>query len=176
MKKCLFIPLCMLFLLPICFFGCERKDTAQSVLNAVCVSETALPAGGYYLWSPSDHPSEISGDSSPFRTMDSTLFSALFGNGTLPAEADCILEGACYFAYTEPYEISVFLCKSAAEAERVAKLCLRRLDLLRTGYDKRENADRSFAEHSRILRSGRWVLLCVSKEPEETCRAFRRAL
>ena len=168
--------LCTLFLLSLCLCGCGRSSSAPDVLRAVCSGEAALPAGRYYFRSASPPLSEATGEPSEFYGMDEKLFAALFGDGSLPAEADCITECACYFSYTEPNEISVFLCKSSADAERVAKLCLRRLEFLRTHYRGDGHGGVDLTEKARILRSGRWVLFCVSQAPEETCHAFRRAL
>ncbi|MBQ2734994.1 MAG: DUF4358 domain-containing protein [Clostridia bacterium] len=78
---------------------------------------------------------------------------------------DEIADAACYFSYAHPCEFGVFLCKSASSAQTVAKMCLRRLDILKS-YRTYEGLDEStvsaYLENASVTVRGKYVILRVS--------------
>ena len=71
-------------------------------------------------------------------------------------------------------EFSVFLCDSNADTDAVAQMCLRRLSYLKSYWKDTEDA--SYLQNASVTVRGRWVVLCVSSDPENAIRAFRGAI
>jgi hypothetical protein len=146
--------------------GCfSSPPTPESVVRFLCSSVSSLPAGRLYVLSaPQDDAMHPRAD----------LLASAFGQGALPPEMEEVEDAAFYFSLNSPCELAVFLCKSAGGTEAVARMCLHRLDVLKSyGYDG-ENA--VMTENATVTVCGRWVLLCVSPDPAATQRAFRQAL
>ena len=156
---------CLLLLVCLLLGGCASNATPTMVLQAVMEAEKPLPAGRFYLLSaPQDdphHPSE-------------GLLAAAFGNGRFPPEMSEVEDAAFYLSVTAPCELAVFLCKSTDGADAVAKMCLRRADLLMR--DSTNGGKGVAPESVAVTVRGKWVILCVSSDPAAACRAFRRAL
>lgn len=145
--------------------GCSRSTpTPSAVLDALCAAEVPLPAGRVYL---------LGGAQANAHHADGELLAALFGGGILPGELGEVEDAAFYLSFSHPCEFSVFLCKSADGTDAVAKMCLRRLDFLRS-Y-RGEGDGKIYAENASVTVRGRWVLLCVSNDSEGALRAFRQA-
>ena len=136
----------------------------------MCEAETSLPAGKLYVLSAPEDSEEY---------FPSALFAATFGNGSAPPELDLIDDAAIYFSYATSCELAAFLCKSADGTDAVAKMCLRRLDVLKNYRDSDRTSqieDTDLLENATVTVRGRWVILCVSSDPDAALRAFRRSL
>ena len=156
---------CLLLLTCLLLGGCDSDATPATVLQAVTEAEKPLPAGRLYLLSaPSEDP----------RHPSEGLLSATFGNGKLPPEMSEVEDAAFYLSVTAPCELAVFLCKSTDGADAVAKMCLRRADLLMR--DPTNGGKGVAAESVAVTVRGKWVIFCVSSDPAAACRAFRQAL
>ncbi len=162
---------CLLLLVLLCTTGCAgRGATASEVLGGMCRAEKPLPAGKLYVLSaPEDSEEQLCPD----------LFAVIFGNGNPTPELDLLEDAAIYLCYTEPIELAVFLCKSTDGTDAVAKMCLRRLEILknyRNTGDMTEQEHPDPTEHASVSIHGRWVVLCVSTNPDAVLRAFRKSL
>ena len=159
----------LLLLLTLCasaLCGCfSAPPTPEALVQAMCRSIHSLPAGRLYVLSaPQDDDKHLSAD----------LLASAFGQGAPPPEMEEVEDAALYFSLRSPCELAVFLCKNAGGTEAVAKMCLHRLDVLKSyGYDG-ENA--AMTENATVTVCGRWVVMCVSPDPAAAQRAFRQAL
>ena len=156
---------CLILVLVILFGGCSGKQASPAeALDAICATEKPLPAGKVYLRSaPTDSGSHLS----------DALIATVYGNGILPPALDGVRDAACFFSYTQPCELAVFLCKSNNSTDAVAKMCLRRIDSLKAQWANNDSA-LPYLENACVTVRGRWVILCVSSDPSAALRAFRR--
>ena len=137
--------------------------TPLEVVRAMHAAEKPTPQGKIYC---------LSVDEDNCETLTRELITVLFGDGVYPPEMDGVRDAACFLSYRDACEISVFYCRSADEADDVAMLLLRRLELLR-----RERPD--FAEKlesASVTVRGRWALLCISGDTPALLRVFRRTV
>lgn len=157
--------LCVLCLGSACHRG---AGSPYELLLAMQAAEAPLPSGKLYLRSaPEGDPSHLS----------DPLLAALFGNGALPPAMDGVEDAACFFSYTHPCEFSVFLCKTLSSTSAVSQMCLRRLDAIRQhrSYDGLDDAAVSdYLDRASVTVRGRYVILCVSSDPDAAFRAIRR--
>ena len=164
------IRLCALFcLLALLLSGCggHRSVTPRDAVMAMCRAEVPLPCGKVYVRSaPQDSAEHLS----------DRLLTAILGNGSLPPEIDLAEDIALFFSYTHPCEFAAFLCKNADGTDAVAQLCLRRLDVLRAYWDQRGSKFAAYTDRATVTVRGRWVILCVSSDPDAAMRALRRTL
>ena len=163
---------CFLFSLLFLFSACGNTASATSsqAINAICASQTGLPPGRIYVRSAAPDDAEFLSDA---------LLAATYGNGYLPPEMDEVTDAACFFSYTQPCEIAVFLCKTAAGTDAVAEMCLRRLDTLkqyRSKADIDESTHELYLENATVTVRGRWDILCAAPDPDAALRAFRKIL
>lgn len=160
--------LCLLLALLLLSGSCawQKNVTPAEVIDAMCAAEKPLPAGRIYLRSA---PTDTT------RHLSDPLLATTFGNGSPPPELDKISDAACFFSYTQPCELAVFLCKSADGTDAVAKMCLRRLDMLKAQHAQ-DSTNSHYFENACVVVRGRWVILCVSSDPSAVLRAFRRAV
>ena len=144
--------------------GCAASPaTPESLVQAMMQAEKPLPAGRLYVLSaPSDNA----------KTPTEELLAVTFGNGTLPPELSQVTDAAFFLSYTQPCEFAVFLCTNRAATEAVARMCLRRVD---TVLRAQGEVDQEIAAHAVTVR-GRWVILCLSSDPQSALRAFRQGL
>lgn len=143
--------------------GCARSaPDAGALLSAMLEETRPLPSGACYrLLAAQGEEGYASAE----------LLAALFGEGSTPVALDAVEDGAFYLSFTQPYEIGVFLCKSAGRTREVAEMCLHRLSRLRSYYSA--HGDESAEGCVRVF--GRWVILCFSHDPDAILQAFRRA-
>ena len=165
-SKVLFI-CCLLLTLALLLGGCGGAQVSPAeVLDAMCATQKPLPAGKILIRSlPQEND----------RHLSDTLLAVTFGNGSLPPALDGVRDAACFFSYTQPCELAVFLCNSNNAAQNVAKMCLRRLDLLKVQY-AHDAANQDCFENAAVVVRGKWVVLCVAPDPSAALRAFRRAV
>ena len=161
--------LCLLVLLALCassLCSCfSAPPTPEDLVQAMCRTVKSLPAGRLYV---------LSAPQDDTRHLQADLLASAFGQGKLPPEMEEVEDAAFYFSLRSPCEFAVFLCKSAGGTEAVARMCLHRLDVLKSyGYDG-DNA--AMTENATVTVCGRWVTLCVSPDPAAAQRAFRQAL
>ena len=149
--------------------SCRRSaQTPYEVLLTMQAIEKPLPAGKLYVRSAPE------GDK---LHLSDELLSALFGNGSIPPAMDGVEDAACFFSYSHPCEFAVFLCKTVHATSAVSKLCLKRLDTLRQyrSYEGLDDATVSeYLDRASVTVRGRYVILCVSSDPEAILRALRR--
>ena len=159
----------LLCLLALLLSGCSGHQavTPHDAVRAMCHAEVPLPCGKIYVRSaPKDSAEHLS----------DRLLTAILGNGCLPPEIDLTEDIALFFSYTHPCELAVFLCKNADGTDAVAQLCLRRLDVLRAYWDQRGSEFAAYTDRAIVTVRGRWVILCVSSDPDAALRALRRTL
>lgn len=158
--KCLL----MLLLLLLVFNGCASTAAVpESLVQAMMQAEKPLPAGRLYVLSAP------AGDS---QAPTEELLAATFGNGAPPQELARVTDAAFFLSYTQPCEFAVFLCDSRAATDEVARMCLRRVDAV---LRERGTVDEQTSSHAVTVR-GRWVILCLSSDPDAALRAFRGGL
>ncbi len=179
MKKRRFLSaLTLLIALLLAVTSCaSAPPAAKEVLSAMCKTQKSLPAGRFYVRSaPEDGEGLLSSD----------LFAATFGTAADPPELELITDAALYLCYSDSVELGVLLCQSADAAASVARLCRHRLDLLSRyripGSEESANpsvpsAPSSALDDSGLLTvRGRWVVYCLTPDPDAAMRAFRRSL
>ena len=150
-------------LLPLC--GCGRAVTAGEVLDAMCASQSDLPAGQIYWKSAS--PGEAG-------YADRELLAALYGEGELPPEFEVINDFAIRLCtFTEPCELAVFQCVSARDAYDVAQMCLRRAGRLKISCRETEHA--AMVDGAQVSVIGKIVLMAICNDPTSAIAAGRRA-
>ena len=142
--------------------GCAHQNPSASArLSAMLDEAHPLPSGALYrLFAAEDEE----GYASP------ELLASLFGEGSEPVALDAVEEGAFYLSFTQPYEVGVFLCKSAGRTREVSEMCLRRLSHLQAYFSTR-------GEHypkGCVRVFGRWVVVCFCEDPDAALQAFRR--
>ena len=147
--------------------SCSPKETltAHEAITALCGASSALPSGRLYL-----RDYDVASSS---HQLTDPLLSDLFGAGKLPPEMDLVQDAALYLAYAEPFEYAVFCCKSRDDTSRVALLCQQRIDRLRHPYATVADMPLSL-QNAVVSVRGRWVVLCMSPDPDTAIRAFRR--
>ena len=144
-----------LFFLVFCLFACESATQTADVLNTMCDTQSALPAGQIYRMDAVPGEAEYA---------DEELLAVLYGNGILPPEFDVINDFTirlCGFA--EPYELAVFQCVSQRDAYDVAQMCLRRAERLQIRCRETEYAELANGAQVRIV--GKYVLMAVCDDP-----------
>lgn len=169
MKKRRFKAILLLSLLLCHLLSCSaHPPTARAVLGAMCRSESALPAGEIYVrLAPQDGEAYLSDE----------MLSVIFGNGSLPPEAELIADAALYLSYTRHCEMAALLCKSTDGTDAIATMCLRRLDSLKSYWIGEESAENSMDfDQARVTVCGRWVIMTLCSDPEAALRAARRTL
>ena len=146
--------------------GCvSSAPTPETVVRSMCNAMGSLPAGRLYV---------LSAPQDDARHLHADLLASAFGQGAPPPAMEEVEDAAFYFSLNSPCELAVFLCKSAGGTEAVARMCLHRLDVLKSyGYG---GDDAAMTENATVTVCGRWVLLCVSPDPAAAQRAFRQAL
>lgn len=151
-------PMIILLLCAVCTFGisCGRERmSAEEILwelNGLCEE---APAGAHYLSGTEE------GDEA---YLSPTVRDALYGE-----ESEEIFqrveEYAVYLSsFAAPYEIAVFRCYSATDANRVAAMCLERADQLRvalhgTGWE-------ALADTIQVACQGRYVVMSMTDQPK----------
>ena len=160
--------LCILFSTVLLLSSCAtgQVPSVQEAIGALCASEHPLPAGRLYLRHISNDPKA--------HTLSDRLLAELFGAGTLPPETDLLQDAALYLSYAEPIEYTVFLCKSRNDTLALVRLCQKRLDHLRQPYSSSDSEMPASLQHATVSVRGRWVILCISSDPDTAIRAFRR--
>lgn len=166
------VAVCILLSVILAFCACtDASVTPQKVLADMCRAEKPLPAGQTYLLSALPESDAY---------LSPELLAACFGKeGKIPIAMDGVQDAAFFFSYRQPCEIDVFLCKSSAETEAVAKMCLHRLDALRNYFEGAETCTEeavAYLQNACVTVRGRWVVLCVSSDTDAVLRAFRRLL
>ncbi len=155
------LSVCLILSLTACQIG--ARVTPLEVVTAMRAAEKPLPHGQIYSLSPDKEACEI---------LSEELITDLFGDGVYPPEMDGVRDAACFLSYRDLCEISVFYCRSADEADAVAIMLVRRLELLR-----RERPDYvEKLENACVTVRGRWALLCISNDTSSLLRVFRRTL
>ena len=155
----IFICILALILLPSCAYPPIK---AEDGIRAFLQAETGVPSGRVYALQQED-----SADSSE-------LVALLYGNGTYPPVFEKIEDGAVYLAYSHPYEIAVFRCKTRAATEELTKLCLDRLACLCAFWKNGEQ--RETTARGTVKVSGRYVFLIVGDEPEHIFSSLKSLL
>jgi len=164
--------LCLLCAAACILSVCSCKGAAPTpygLLVAMQEAEKPLPPGRVYLRSAAVEDGTYLSDE---------LLTALFGNGTFPPAMDGVCDAACFFSYTHPCELAVFLCKSLSATKAVSQMCLRRLDTLRQyrSYEGLSDAQvNAYLDAATVTVRGCYVILCVSSDPDAALRALRRA-
>ena len=138
--------------------SCSREKKApHELLLSLLDEEKTIPAGRIYL---------RTAEESSRAYLSDALLAQAFGNGALPPAVDGIVDAACYFSYAHPYELDVFLCTSAASAQAVAKMCLRRLDVLKN-YRTYEGLDAdtvaAYLNNATVTVRGKYVIFRVAE-------------
>lgn len=119
MKKAVLIIICLALI-----FGstsCGARESADDVLYRIC-AEAELPSGVTYLRGAEEGSAGY---------LDASVIESLYGKDG--AEVFLLLEDYAIYlsSFAEPREVSVFVCYSASDAERVAELCLERIETLK---------------------------------------------
>ena len=152
-----------LLLLALC--ACRAPAQTVDILNAMCDSQTTLPAGRIYRMDASP------GDAA---YADEELLSVLYGNGSLPPEFEVINDFSIRLCgFTAPHELAVFRCVSQRDAYDVAQMCLRRAERLQINCRETEHA--SLADGARVCIIGKYVLMATCNDPIAATEAGRRA-
>ncbi len=161
----LFCGACLCFAVCLLFCGCTAQGaTPYAVLCSLQETQQELPAGACYVLSAAP-------DEETYPTE--SLLAVLFGNGSLPAAFEEIEDGAFFFSYSDSCELAVFRCKGSRGREAVTKMCLDRLQYLKSVHPDRES---EALQSATVTVRGKWVLLCICEDPDATARAFRRAV
>jgi len=66
-------------------------------------------------------------------------------------------------AFPVPCEIALFRCHSATDADRIAAMCLERIDLLTVAL--RGTPHGEIPQKAKLIRRGRWVVMLMTEEP-----------
>ena len=157
----LLLALAMLLPLP----ACRQDPSPQTVLDTMSATQPPLPAGQCYLDTAS--PGEKT-------YAEAELIAALYGNGATPPEWDSVLAFAIRpSSFATPCELAVFRCVSAREAEDVARMCLRRVEILRRTC--RDTPYESIAAQATVSIRGSYVLMAVCPDPTAAISAGRQA-
>ena len=150
----------------LCSSCTERSvPSALEAITALCEANPSLPTGRFY-WRHTSAPSAA-------HELSDRLLADLFGAGVLPPEIDHVQDAAVYLAFTEQEEYAVFLCKSRDDTASLSLLCQRRIDRLRRPYATEQAMPPSLQNASVTVR-GRWVILCVTPDPDAAIRSLRR--
>lgn len=157
--------LSLLLILALLCTGCSSPPSPTSLVMRLCEVEPSLPVGTLYTYQFADDAGE---------EITNTHLQALFGRGYLPTELDEAMCGAFYLSPTHPFEICVFRAKSRDGAQKLASLCLSRLELLTRFWSKQGHGD--YLQNACVAVCGDWVMLAVTSDAKEIKRVFRNAV
>lgn len=119
MRKTLLIIICLALIF--CVASCGARESAEDILYSIC-AEAELPSGVTYLRGAAEGSAGY---------LDAGVIESLYGED---GEAAFLLleDYAIYLSsFAVPYEVAVLECYSASDTERVAELCLERIDVLK---------------------------------------------
>ena len=154
----------LLIVLPSC--GARRDVPAGAVLSAILMREEHCPSGTVYSASAGE------GEKGYF---SESLCTALYGDEAPPVEWSLIADYAIFLTAAEhPTELAVFRCRSVADAEEVARLCSRRLTLLRQYW--RGSEYESYPLGGRVVILGSYVVMAVCSDSLRAVGEARNAL
>ena len=134
--------------------SCSREQrSSEELLSSLMAQTHGLPAGEIYIKGAKE------GENAYFAQ---SLCESMYG--TRAAEILTLTEDfAIYMAsITAPYEIAVFKCYSATDAEKLASLCVKRAEELRVLLSKTEW--RELCDSAKITVNGRIVVMTVTGE------------
>ncbi len=146
--------------------SCGRNDRrAWDVLAELKALTEALPTGEEYR-------SDAAEGSEGYCSSD--LRKRLYGDHAEEV-FKTVEEYAIYLSFFEmPYEIAVFRCYSASDANRVAAMCLERSDQLQIAL--RGTDWERYGTDAQIVCKGRWVVMAVTDEPSVVGREALRQI
>ena len=136
--------------------SCARERTAPEVLTVMCESVESLPAGRVYRKDAEEGEAAY---------LPPSLCAALYGEATPPPEMELIEDYAIYLSsFTTPFELAVFRCYAGSDTDKVAKMCLHRLQHLSEFFREGDGAD--VVDAASVVVMGRYVVFVVSEESE----------
>ena len=151
MKRFILIVVSVLFL-AVSLVSCKGESrSAEEMLSSLMADTQGLPAGEIYVKGAKE------GESAFF---SQSLCESMYG--ARAAELLTLTEDfAIYMAsVVAPYEIAVFKCYSATDAEKLAALCRKRAEELRVLLSKTEW--RELCDSAKIKVDGRIVVMTVT--------------
>lgn len=141
-------------MLCVSLWACQRREVGASErLRELMESAQTLPAGTVY------HKNAEEGSEA---YLSPSLVAAMYGEDANDTYFPLIADYAVYLSsFAEPYEIAVFCCYSATDAEEIAKMCLARLDILRVALAN--TAYRELVSSAEVCIERRTVILYVAE-------------
>lgn len=154
MKKGLCL-MCLAVLLCMSLLACQRREqSATARLQDLMHGAQTLPTGIVYHKDAEEGSKEY---------LSPSLIAAMYGENADEEYFPMISDYAVYLSsFAEPYEIAVFCCYSATDAEEIAKMCLARLDILRVALAT--SAYREMLSCAEVRIEGRSVILYIAEK------------
>ncbi len=165
MRKLIFT-FCILAALPMLFSCNSSKTSPLFVLQSMCDKEANLPDGIVYTAS-----SKEGEDSFLSSEMKSVLYSESDMSTVFPLIKDFAIRIS---TFEHPCEFAVFLCYSRSNANDVAKMCFKRLDMLNQYYKQTEYDE--YTKNASVNIVGKYVIMTVSPDSEKILVAAKKAL
>lgn len=150
MKRFILFFILLFLILPLSSCKSENRS-AEELLSSLMAQTRGLPAGEIYLKGARE------GENAYF---SQSLCESMYGSRAfelLPLTEDFAIYMSSAAA---PYEIAVFKCYSATDAENLASVCVKRAETLRTLLSKTEW--RELCDSAKITVSGRIVIMTVT--------------
>ena len=136
MKK--WVAYCLLVCMALSFFGCRQADPKEAIvlLGEYMAKSDSLPAGEIY------HAGLTEGEKGYFSEQ---MMERMYGEDADTRFFSLVEDYALYLSsFAEPCEIAVLRCYSQSDTDRLAEMCLERIEQLRislTGTPYRTRAD-----------------------------------
>ncbi|MBQ8005265.1 MAG: hypothetical protein IJ303_03025 [Clostridia bacterium] len=150
----------------------NKLPSAEEIVAEMLRSQSSLPIGKLYTKSSSPGAADYLSDS---------LLSALYGREELPdvferAESIAIWTASGF----DSCEFAVFLCKTKNDAEKIADLCLCRIDIMNhfiRSNTKKLSLDTQIInriEKAKVDIAGRYVIMVLSDDTDSAIKAAKK--